>query len=291
MKRRQVSLWIALFLAGCQSSIKLSQDDQSSPSLPSPLRFAVTDVSGLAGLQSDYETFRAALEKTLGVTVEFSPVETVSDATIGLQDGEIDFALAGPSEYVQIRGRTNAEPVLSLTRPDYYSVIAVPETSPIQTLTDLKGQSIALSDVGSTSGHIGPLYILIQAGLQPQEEIEIQMLGDEGSAAAVKAGQLAAWGGSATDFEELLQSEAQPFRIVAQGEPLPSDIFVASARMTPEQVAIIQEKMLAAQAELVAAIAQHQSKYKQSSFDAVQDQDYDPIRQVYTKIGEGQFAP
>ena len=295
LKRRQVSLWIALFLAGCSSSVNLSGGNRSTASdLPETLRLAVTDVFGLEELEAEYEPFRAALAAALGTAVEFVPIENVGAATIALQQGNIDLALAGPSEYVQIRARTNATPILSITRPGYYSVIAVPEPSNTKTLADLKGQSIALSDIGSTSGHLGPLYLLIQAGLQPGDDIDdikVQMLGDDGSVAAAKSGEVTAWGGSATDFNELLQSEAQPFRIVAQGEPLPSDIIVGSSSITPEQIVIIQEKMLAAQAEIVAGIAVHQSKYKESSFKTAQDSDYDLIRRVYAAIGEGEFAP
>lgn len=291
MRRRAFLGYSLLFIAGCSAAQTPRDDGRNSPStatLP-PLRLAITDVAGLEELEANYEELRIALATALDTEVTFSPVENYTAATVSLKQGEIDLALTGPSEYVVINSRTNAIPVIAITRPNYRSVIATSASSGITMLADLKDRAIAMSDIGSTSGHLGPTKLLIEAGLDPQTDLDIQMLGDDGSAEALKNGDVDAWGGSVTDYEDMLKDAANSYPILAEGPPLPSDVFVASSNLDPAIVAVILERMVAAEAELVEAIATHERKYVGSSLVPANDQDYDMIRDVYDAIGQGDF--
>lgn len=288
MKRRMFLRYSALFLAGCTTAHTTSRPSPQGQ-VTTKLRFAVTDVKGLKELQNDYETLRVSLGKALQTEVEFFPVDNYTAATVALKQGQVDFALAGPSEYIVITSRTNAVPVVAITRPEYHSLIAVPAGSPIKTVKDLKGKAIALSDIGSTSGHLGPTKLLLEAGLNPQTDVDLHMLGDRGSVDAIKTGKVTAWGGSATDYKTFLQAAEQPFSVLVQGPPLPSDVFIASSSVDPARIEQLRERMLANQALLVEAIAQHQSKYQGSQLVLAKDEDYDPIREVYQAIGQGEF--
>ena len=53
----------------------------------------------------------------------------------------------------------------------------MPVNSPIQTVAELKGHTIAFSDPGSTSGNLMPRYALIQAGLNPDKDVKIEFAG------------------------------------------------------------------------------------------------------------------
>jgi len=290
MKRRHFVGYAALFLTGCAAVGTTSERSPSSLTLPATLRLAVTDVKGLEGLEEDYEAMRIAMAEALQTNVEFFPVENYTTAAIALKQGELELALAGPSEYVVITSRTNAIPVVAITRPNYRSVIAVPANSSVTTVADLKGKTIAMSDIGSTSGHLGPTKLLLEAGLDPQTDITFQMLGDEGSVEAIKQGDVDAWGGSATDYQDFLQSAANKFPILLEGPALPSDVFIASSSIDPAVVEAIRERMLANQQVLVEAIAQNLSKYEGSQLTLAKDEDYDPIRDVYQAIGQGDFV-
>lgn len=289
MKRRNFLWYSTLFLTGCAAASTASGRSPSTQALPATLRFAVTDVKGLADLQEDYESLRVALAEALQTEVEFFPVENYTAATIALKQGEVELALAGPSEYIVITSRTNAAPVVAITRLNYHSVIAVPTGSPVKTVADLKGKAIAMSDIGSTSGHLGPTKLLIEAGLDPKTEVEIRMLGD-GSIEAIKQGEVDAWGGSAIDYKDFLQDTANSFPIIIEGPPLPNDVFIASSSIGSASIDLIRERMLANQKQLVDAIALHQRKYEGSQLILTKDEDYDPIREVYQAVGQGDFV-
>ncbi len=290
MKRRNFLWYSSLFLTGCATASTLPNQASSTRELPATLRFAVTDVSGLEELEEEYGDLRAALVEALQTEVEFFPVENYTAAAIALKQGKLELALAGPSEYVIITSRTNAIPIVAVTRPTYHSIIAVPAGSPIKTGADLKGKVIAMSDIGSTSGHLGPTKLLIDAGLDPQTEVEIRMLGDEGSVESVKQGEADAWGGSAVDYQDFLKDADNSFPILMEGPPLPSDVFIASSSVDPALIDVIRERLLANEELLVDAIAQKLSKYRGSQLVLAKDEDYDPIRDVYGAIGQGDFV-
>ncbi len=286
MNRRQFLGYAALFAAGCSASCA---SDSAPAAIPlERVRFTVTDVLDAEEMERDFGTFRATLSDVLGVPVEFVVVENMPAATSALQLNQVDLALAGPSEYVQIRSRTNAEPVIAVTRPGYKSVIVTPPDSDIQSPADLKGKTLALSDIGSTSGHIGPTILLIEAGLDPQTDLDIQMLGDDGSVEAVKNGSAVAWGGSFLDRETYLPD----FPFVIEGPLLPNDLIVASSQLAPETIAAIRDRLLANRETLLAALVdgEETEKYQGSELVTAKDTDYDPIRKAYAAMGESAFV-
>lgn len=294
MKRRHFLWYTLLWVAGCTASTQTRSAKTSGVNAPEKLRFAVTDAIGTEALERDYGKFRQVLQEVLAIPVEFFPVNNMPGAASALQLNQVDLALTGPSEYVVIRSRTNAVPVIAITRPNYRSVIVVPDRSNIKSIADLKNKTIALSDVGSTSGHLGPTNILIDAGLNPQSDITIKMLGDEGSVAALKAGEVEAWGGSALDrstyFPDADSTEAK-WRTIAEGSLLPSDVFVVNSQLDSEYVATLRSQLTDNQALLLQALASGEKthKYKGSQLIPADDADYNMIREVYKAIGQGDF--
>ncbi|NER00920.1 MAG: PhnD/SsuA/transferrin family substrate-binding protein [Cyanothece sp. SIO2G6] len=293
MKKRQLlgySVWLLVSMAiACARPISTPPSGPTAVEELPTIRLAITDVSGLAELEQSYDEFRVAIADALNTEVEFVPVENYTAATVALKRGEIDLALAGPSEYVVINSRTNAVPVIAVTRPNYRSLLVIPADSEISNVLDLKGQTLAMSDIGSTSGHLGPTFILMEAGLDPKTDLTVEMLGDDGSAAALKAGEVDAWGGSARDYADMLQDDAGSFTVLVEGDALPSDIILASSSVDPSLVNIIRDHLLEHENDLVAALATHETKYIGSTLKPALDEDYDSIRAVYEVLGQGEF--
>lgn len=294
MKRRQLLSYSLLILAGCTSARPRRIGSLADQGSDVPLTFSVTDEQGLAPLIAKYEPLRQKLSQLLEREIEFYPVETTTVAAAGLQAGTIDLALAGPTEYVLIRARTNATPVFALTRPDYHSIGVVAVESPITQLSQLKGKTLAMSDLGSTSGHLGPTSLLVEAGLNPQTDYEVKFLGDEGSLEALKAGQVDAWFGSLTDYRNFIEAgeiSEQEYRQLVKSPPLPDDVMVVNSRTAPQFIEILRQLAEEHSAEIVDAITAipDNNKYLGSQVVSVEDQDYDAIRQAYRMIGQGSF--
>ena len=110
------------------------------------LRFAVTDVDGLEGLQREYGPFKAAFEQASGMRIEMFPVSGRTAAVEAMAADQIDIVLTGPAEYVVFNARLKAQPVVVWSRPDYYSQIVVLEGGPVDKSEKLKGAKISFGE-------------------------------------------------------------------------------------------------------------------------------------------------
>ncbi len=266
---------------------------------PEVIRLAVTDLQGLEELQRDFAPFQTALSEVLGLPVEFLPVSSRTAAAVALDSQQVDLVLTGPSEYVVLRAVTDGEPLVGVTRPGYYSVIAVHAGSGIETLEDLRGRKIAFGDIGSTSGHLGPSKILADAGLDPLTDVEGLNLGGGQSQAFVNQ-DTDAIGISQDGFDRMLEAsgltEAE-VPIIVTGPDYPADVFIAGSHLAPE----FREELLALMTEhadeLVAAITAtaevedaETDKYVGAELMPVEDADYDYMREAYQSIGVDDFT-
>nr|WP_292762330.1 PhnD/SsuA/transferrin family substrate-binding protein [Nostoc sp. NOS(2021)] len=67
-----------------------------------------------------------------------------------------------------------------MERTNYHCIIVVRADSKIKLLSQLKGKTIAMRKIGSTSGHIAPIKLLMDAGLNPKTDFKTVMLDDKG---------------------------------------------------------------------------------------------------------------
>lgn len=295
MKRRYFLLSTSLFVAGCTAATSNStkQPQEETSRQPEKLRFAVSDVKGSEDLEKDYGALRTVLEKILETKVEFFPVESYIAAASALQLDQVDLVFTGPSEYVVMRARTAAVPVVAIQRQKYYSVIVTRADSQIKSVTDLKGKTIAMWEVGSTSGHLGPTKLLIDAKLDPKTDVKIQLMGKKGLA-ALKDGTVDAWGGSVARYETFLKDQeisTSALPIIVRGLTLPSDPFVASSKLDPAFVTQIQERLIQNQDQVLQSISlADDEKFKGAQMVTVNDVNYNVIREVYKAIGQGGFV-
>ncbi len=290
MKRRNLIYYSLLFLAGCATtSNNPTQNNPKINNQPEKIRFAITDVKGAEKLKSDYELLRIALEESLKIKIDFFPVNGYTEAVAALGVNQVDLVLAGPAEYVLIKSRTNAVPIISISRPNYKSLIVVSATSNIKSIAQLKGKIIAMKEVGSTGGHLGPTKLLIDGGLNPKTDIKIEMLGEEGSGPALIKGKVQAWGGSYTDYQDFLKAQKvteKDYIILAEGPLLPGDIFMANSQLDAKFVENIRTQMLANKDKITQALAAKKSKFKNSKLVEANDTNYNLIRDVFKVIGE-----
>ncbi len=295
MKRRNFLWYFLLFIAGCSGAVNNTNasENNSIGKLPEKLRLAVTDVKGIEGLKRDYGQFRQALEEVLATPIEFFPVEDPFQAIAALKSTEVDLLWAGPSEYVVARARTNAAPLVTIVRPDYYAVIAVRGDSGIRSLGDLKGKSIDMLRVGSNVSHIGSVKLLIDAGLDPKSDVKIVMSGLD-TIEGLKNGEVDAWARAPHQYQSALEREGaseSEYPLIARGSQFPGDILVAGSHLGPEQVAQMRDRILENETKLIQSIVSVATlaKFKNAKLTAANDSDYDSIREAYKAMGQGEF--
>jgi phosphonate transport system substrate-binding protein len=275
-------LLFAAALSGCDSTT----DSASSDSSPTTLRFADTGIEGLEEMRRAFGPFVEEMERLTGVKVEFFPVGSRTMAATALQFDQVDLVLAGPTEYIFIRARQDVTPVVGIDREKYYSVFIVPADSPAQSLADLRGKVIGMKDVGSTSGHVMPSAMLIEAGLDPRRDVEIRMLGGTRIEALLN-GDVDALADGVRIWDQIERRAPGRFRIIAESPALPRDVLVARGGLPKEVVERLRASMIAEGETLMQAMLSpaQRDRYTGGRFVPVTDSDYDDLRRTHEALG------
>ena len=259
------------------------------------VRFAVTDLTGLEELQREFGAFVEAFESETGLAMEFFPVSDRTAAAAALGSDRVDMVFTGPAEYVVMRERTDAEPVVSIHRPGYRACIYTTTDSGFDSLEDLAGEAIAMSDVGSTSGHLGPSQVFAEAGMEMPGAVEVLTVGDAVHQALVR-GDVAAAGVGCHDYEQALEEEDDPsaFEVIAEGEDLPADVIIARPELDDDVVETVRGAFEQSwDAVLLPAILEGKDnqKYDGAILEAEpEDSDYDAVRDMYRAVGVDDFS-
>lgn len=115
------------------------------------------------------------LERTLGMKVEFTPVNDYPAAVEALVNRQVDLAWLGGFTHVQARIRSGGKVIPIAQREEdaqFRSVFITQTDSGINTLADLKGRQVSFGSPSSTSGHLMPRSFLLQAGIDPERDFK-----------------------------------------------------------------------------------------------------------------------
>jgi len=201
---------------------------------PSPLRMADTGIEGMGDLTEAFGPFAETFEELTGVELALYSLSNRTAAGTALQFDEVEFVFAGPSEFVLFQQLAEMDILFSIVRPNYGSSFVVKADSDIQTLADLKGKRVALKDVGSTSGHIFPMMLMAEAGLDPERDAEIIMAGDARIQVLIND-DVDAMGGGNKDWDAVRKQDPDTeYRLLAQTDTLPGDPVVMRATLPQE---------------------------------------------------------
>jgi len=258
---------------------------------PEVIRFAVTGLEGLEELQRNYEPFRQLLMEMLGVDFEFFALSSRVVSATAMQFGQVDVILSGSSEYVQIKYETpDVEILAAIQRPYHHTAFIVRAESPMQTLDDLRGATIGMGSIGSTSRHIGPSAMLIEEGFDLDNDFTIHNLGTSGSMEALRNGDVDAIAAGIRDFWDL-ENEfgAGVFRVLVEGPQLPPDSFVASPNL-PESFRAELSRVLLTYSDvlldaMLASEGEDSNKYAGAVIIMAYDYYFDAIREAYRVLG------
>jgi len=199
----------ALALTGCQAA------DPAVAAADAPITIATIPVSDDPTQANPIEALAALLEAETGRTVEITDVPDYLSVVEAIRADHVDIGIMSgfPSALAINTGEVDA--LLAWKGSDEpVSTCVVLDDSPIQTVEDLEGTTVAFADQASSSGYFMPVYMLDQAGLTQGDDYEsIFAGGHEGSFAALQQGQVDA---ACTAF--VLTEMGAPMFPFAEGE-------------------------------------------------------------------------
>ena len=146
-----------------------------------PLVMGLSPIANSEKLLEDAAPLYKMLGDDIGRPVEGYIATNYIGVVEALGTGTIDFALIPPFAYILANKKNGSEALLTSIgkndEPGYYSVLLVRTDSGIEKVEDLKGKKVAFVDPSSTSGYIFPAVILMDHGIDVEQDVTYQFAG------------------------------------------------------------------------------------------------------------------
>ncbi len=192
------------------------------------------------------------LQEVSGVPIELQVASTYEQQISDVAQGRVHLSYIGPTPYLRARARSGgalrliaAEAIDGVAA--YRSAIVVRTDSPVQSLEQLRGRSMAFGNAISFSSFVVPRYMLANAGVTLRDLGYFRHLNrHEQVALAVLHRDFDAGGLRLELANEYL---ARGLRVLAQSEPLPPHVIVATSAVASSFDAALTAALLAPETE------------------------------------------
>ena len=263
--------------------------------LLSPARAADPDVLNMVfvpasekGDESDYESLIKIISDQAQVDIKTIKVIDYNAAVEAMRAGRAHIAWYGGKTYIKAAEIANAEAFAAGVRKGddnagYYSYFVVRNDSPLEELADIKGKTLGLNSIGSTSGDLIPRVELVKIGIDPSIQENFKQLVYAGShdacLLAVINKQVDVCGMSSRNFDARVKDGTitiDQVKIIHRSPLVPPPPLAYSKNLSKE----LRERIKAAtlSAHKFGKIGGYGGEM--SRYIAVTDSDYDTLRDV-----------
>lgn len=166
-----ISVLFLFALAGCSGE---NEDKGQSQSKPETIKIGAIPDQNAADLNRSMEDFAKDLGEKTGLKVEYVPSVDYSALVTAFERGDIHLAWFGGLTGVQARSLVPEAEAFAQRPIDekFKSVFIAKKDSEVNKLEDLKGKSFTFGSESSTSGHLMPRYFLMEAGINPDKDLD-----------------------------------------------------------------------------------------------------------------------
>ena len=240
------------------------------------------------GDDSDYLNLIKIIEKLAKVQITPIRVTDYNAAVEAMRAGRAQIAWYGGKTYIQAAEIAGAQAFAAGVRKGeknagYFTYFVVPADSPLKTLKDIKGKTLALNNIGSTSGDLIPQVELMKVGLSTKNKQDFKKVFYAGSHDACLLAtinkQADVCGMSSRNFDARLADNTfklEQVRIIHRSSPVPPPPLAYSTALSPGLRNKI--KIATLEAHKHGRIGGYGGEM--SHYIEVQDSDYDTLREV-----------
>lgn len=209
-----------------------------------------------------------------------------------MENDQLEIAQFGPLGFVFANERAGATAMVSFGDAEgkpttYTGGIWVPKDSPVQSLEDLKGKTLALGSPGSTSGDALPMSALVDAGID--EEVQWDYAGGHPEAllaltnGTVEAAQI----NSQTLATAVAEGtfDTSKFRQVWESDPIPNDPITVRKNLPEEFQIAVKEALLSLDAADVAKVSAFLGVDPAGPLIEVDNKTYQPLFELADTMG------
>ncbi len=272
IKRSLFTVGIALGL--CLPAIAADPD-------PETLKVALLPDENASELIKRNQPLKEYLEKALDRKVQLIVTTDYSSMIEAMRFGRIDLAYFGPLSYVLAKTKSEIEPFAAMLtdgKPTYRSVVIANVESGIETYSDVRGKKIAYGDRASTSSHLIPKTLLVEAGMSAGTDYEQHFVGSHDAVAVnVANGNADAGGLSEVIFKQVVSKgliDPKKIKVVGFSKEYPQYPWAMRSNLKPALKDQVRAAFIELQDDEVL------ENFKAEGFVAISDSDYDVIREM-----------
>lgn len=255
----------ALLLAACGASPN-AQPDAGDDESPSQLVFAVVPTDNSEELEASFAPIVAAIEQETGIPTTIEPVSSNAGVIEAQVAERVDIAVYGAFSYYLAEDVADVTPIaMDQLTPEsgsgaVSSVGVVAAGSDIQDVSDVTDKSVCFTDPASTTGYLAPAAGLIDAGIDPENDITAINAGSHDVAVT----QMLAGDCDVAFVAETFITDLLPARGVIEdgdtetiwtSDPIPGTPFVIGDWLTDDLAATITETVTSTYDAVTAAEA------------------------------------
>lgn len=170
--------WICVAPVLAILALSIACSGQSEKASPATAPGKVFYISGIPDQETAYLARRFGsvadyLTNRLGVQVKYQPSVDYAAVVAGFKRGDIHMGWYGGLTGVQARLAVPDSEAIAQRGRDaaFHSVFIVQAGLDVKELKDLKSLTLTFGSESSTSGHLMPRYFLVQAGIDPDKDL------------------------------------------------------------------------------------------------------------------------
>lgn len=230
---RALAILVLAGLAAC------SGQENTDRAAPLHVLLIPADGGTESGTLADYKPVFQAVGKTAGIDFDLKVAQSYGAVVEALCNGTADVAFVGPVTYLQAKERGCAQ-LLAVAvengKSEYFAGIFARKDGPVRAIGDLRGRSLALGDVNSTSSFVIPVAMLVEAKLDPVKDLgALRLTGSHAnSLAALLEKRVDAAALSFDSFEKAVREGVpgvEGVQVIARSEPIPYPPLVMNSKL------------------------------------------------------------
>jgi len=275
----KIVLAASIFVAGASSTLAADAN-------PDTLKVALLPDENASELIKRNQPLKDYLESTLDKKVQLIVTTDYSSMIEAMRFGRIDLAYFGPLSYVLAKSKSEIEPFAAMLvdgKPTYRSVLIANVDSGVESYADLKDKKMVYGDRASTSSHLIPKTVLVEAGLKADEDYQQHFVGSHDAVAVnVANGNADAGGLSEVIFKHVLETgliDPAKVKVLGYSGEYPQYPWAMRSNLDADLKASIKNAFVNLDDPTVL------ESFKAEGFAPIEDTDYDIIRDMGSLLG------
>lgn len=237
-----------------------------------------TTPSSYAAKQPLVDMLARAVKRTVKLVIPTNYAATVE----AVGNDSVDLAYFGGLTYLKARKLYGVIPLVQREGDRQFHSLFITSRPQIAKLTDLRGKQFAFGDVNSTSGHLQPVKEMLDAGIDPDKDLQTRYTGNHtATAIAVAGGSVDAGAIDETVYRKLVEEktiDAGKARVFFTSRPFVDYVWVVRKGVDAATAEAIKKAFLGTTDPAVLDVL------RATKYVVADDAEYEPLRKVAERL-------